>query len=81
MLTGINKREVVKFTHMCINAIGTPAPGPVKKPLKVWSSQGTSVTILGVDGARAFKELIQYLKTGYVEGEAVAKIYATEVCS
>lgn len=76
VLTGINKREVVKLAHICINAIGTPAPGPVNKSLKVWSSQGTSVTILGVDGARASKKLIQYLKTGYVEGEAVTKIYA-----
>lgn len=76
MLTGIDKRKVVKFAHICINAIGAPAPGPVKKPLKVWSSQGTSVTILGVNGARAFKELIQHLKTGYVDGEAVTKIYA-----
>jgi len=76
MLTGINKQEIVKLALMCINSIGTPAPGPVNKPLKVWSSQGASVTILGVNGARAFKKLIQHLKTSYVEGEAVTKIYS-----
>lgn len=76
MLTEINKQEVVKFAHMCINAIGTPAPGTVNEPLRAWSSQGTSVAILGVDGTRAFKNLIQHLKTGCVEGEAVVKIYA-----
>ncbi len=76
MLTRISKREVVKLAHRCINSIGIPAPGPVNKSLKAWSSQGVSVTILGVDGTGAFKKLIQHLKTGYVEGKTVAKIYA-----
>lgn len=76
MLERVNLREIVKLVRMCINAIGTPEPGPVGKPLKVWSSQGTSVTILGINGVRAFGKLVRHLEAGYVESKPVQKVYA-----
>ena len=77
MLEGINQRKIVKHARACVNAIGTPDPGPVEKPVRAWSSHGVSITILGTEGVRAFNELVKHLlQAGCVEDKLVEQVYA-----
>jgi len=39
MLEGIDQNKIIKLVRTCINAIGTPELGPVKKHLRVTCPQ------------------------------------------
>lgn len=75
MLEMRDERQLVKLVHACVNAIGAPKPGPIRKPLIAWSSYGISVTILGHEGVDAFNKLIHHLEDSYVEGKPAKQIY------
>jgi len=75
MLEMRDEKQLVKLVHTCINAIGAPEPGPIRKPLIAWSSYGISLTILGREGVDAFKKLIHHLEISYVEGKPAKQIY------
>jgi hypothetical protein len=70
-----DERQLVKLVHACVNAIGTPEPGPIRNPLIAWSSYGISVTILGHEGVDAFDKLIHHLENRDVEGKPAKQIY------
>jgi hypothetical protein len=74
MVETSGERPLVKLVHACVNAIGAPKPGPLRKPLVAWSSYGISVTILGHEGVDAFNKLIHHLKNSSVEGKPVKQI-------
>jgi len=77
MLEGVDKRRIIKLVHACINAIGTPIPGPVDRPGRFWSRHGVSVNILGIEGARSFEQLVQLLMTkGRIAGVSLNQLYA-----
>lgn len=76
MLEIEGERKLVKLVHACINAIGSPKPGPIAKSLVAWSSYGISVTILGHEGVDAFNKLIHHLKNSSVKGKSVKQIYS-----
>jgi len=75
MLEMRDERQLVKLVHACVNAIGSPKPGPLRKPLVAWSSYGISVTILGNEGVDAFNKLIHHLENSTVEGKPVKQIH------
>lgn len=76
MLKIEDEKQFVKLIRTCINAIGTPKPGPNGKPLVAWSSYGISATVLGREGVDAFEKLVQHLGNSYVEGKPAKQIYA-----
>ena len=76
MLEIKDEGRLVKLVRACISTIGTPKPGPLRKPLVAWSSYGISVTILGHEGVNAFNKLIQHLENSSVEGKPVEQIYS-----
>jgi len=75
MLRMRDERQLVKLVRACVNAIGTPKPGPITKSLIAWSSYGISVTVLGHEGVDAFNKLIRHLENSHVEGKLVKEVY------
>lgn len=77
MLEGINQRKIEKYVRVCVNTIGTPEYGTVEIPLKAWSLNGISMTILNIEGVKAFNKLLEHLlQNGRVEDKPLEQIYA-----
>ena len=73
MLKNVKTDKALDLVGTCLSAIAAPEPGPIDERMRMWSRQGTFVSILE-PGAGAFGELVRLIETkGWIDDEREAK--------
>jgi len=73
MLKNVKTDKALDLVGTCLSAIASPEPGPIDERMRMWSRQGTFVSILE-PGAGAFGELVRLIETkGRIDDKREAK--------